>query len=250
MINNLRKNITIFTILFSLIIFPTSLNARPIVLELFTSQGCSSCPPADKLLGELAQQDDLIALSLHVDYWDSDGIWGWKDPHSSKENTDRQRGYNTKNFKTNRNYTPQMVVEGFSHEVGSKEEEINLLLLRAKRMSRNEWRNIPIEFNRQNNNKLEIIVGKNLNDGLKAKQNITLFSYDKIITTKVGNGENSGRTVTNHNVVKKIYNIGEWDGKEKSIIIDLNKIIKTDKIAVIIQDKGLRNISGANSLDL
>jgi len=250
MLNIFRKRIITLAAIFSVISFPASLNARPIVIELFTSQGCSSCPPADKFLGELAKNDGIIALSLHVDYWDDDGIWGWKDPHSSKDNTSRQRNYNTKNFKTNRNYTPQMVVEGFSEEIGSRKDEINLLLLRAKRMARNSWRDISIDFVKKDKDILEIIVGKELNDDLKAKQNIVLFSYDKVINTKVTNGENSGEDIKNHNVVKKIYNIGEWSGKEKSIIIDLKKIIKSDKIAVIVQDKNFRNINGANSLDL
>src|ERR1700732_1886176 len=89
--------------------------ARPIVVELFTSQGCSSCPPADALLGELAQRGDVLALGFHISYWD--GL-GWKDPLSSPGSTERQRAY-ARRFSDGRVDTPHMVVDGVSEMVGS-----------------------------------------------------------------------------------------------------------------------------------
>lgn len=231
----------------SAMLTPINLYARPIVVELFTSQNCPSCPPADTFLKELTKIDDVIPLSLHVDYWDSESKGGWKDPYSNSENTKRQRKYNTKNFKTNRNYTPQMVIDGIFEEIGTKENEINLLILRAKKIAKNPWRNIPIKFIKKDDKYLEILIGENLDDSLKAKQDITLFAYTKITSTNVKRGVNSGKIMDSYNVVSKIYNLGEWKGSEKSIIIDLDKIIKTDKIAVIIQEKNFRNISGAET---
>ena len=92
-----------------------SADPRPVVVELFTSQGCSSCPPADALLGELARREDVIALGFHISYWD--GL-AWKDPFSSQSSTDRQRAY-SRLFHLGQVYTPQMVVDGAREMVGS-----------------------------------------------------------------------------------------------------------------------------------
>ena len=101
---------------------------RPIVVELFTSQGCSSCPPADALLGELAKRTDVLALGFHVDYWD---YIGWKDPYASKLATKRQRQY-AETFKLSYVYTPQMVVNGVTESVGSDRAGIEAAVEKAK----------------------------------------------------------------------------------------------------------------------
>ena len=87
---------------------------RPVVLELFTSQGCSSCPPADALLGELAKRDEVVTLAFHVDYWD---YIGWKDPFGDPLHTARQRAY-AAHLGQRTIYTPQLVVDGAGHVVG------------------------------------------------------------------------------------------------------------------------------------
>src|SRR5215470_7773141 len=101
---------------------------RPAVVELFTSQGCSSCPPADQLLAELAQRSDIIALGFHIDYWD--GL-GWKDPLSTPEGTARQQTY-ARLLGSGQVYTPQLIVEGTREMVGSRREEV-LAALRGAR---------------------------------------------------------------------------------------------------------------------
>ncbi|MBT5374998.1 MAG: DUF1223 domain-containing protein, partial [Rhodospirillaceae bacterium] len=107
--------------------FPTaSVRAEspaPVVVELFTSQGCSSCPPADAFLNDLSRRDDVIALSLHVDYWD---YIGWEDPFATPESTNRQRRY-APVLAARSIYTPQMVIDGAAHEVGSKRKAITRL---------------------------------------------------------------------------------------------------------------------------
>src|SRR5437868_14761375 len=110
---------------------------RPIVVELFTSQGCSSCPPADALLGELARRDDVLPLAFHVDYWDR---LGWKDPFSSAAATARQRTY-ARQLDAANVYTPQMVVDGRIDVVGSYRDQV----LRAIDRARQDAATVPIE---------------------------------------------------------------------------------------------------------
>src|SRR5216684_6783440 len=99
---------------------PAGADPRPVVVELFTSQGCSSCPPADALLGELAKKGEVVALGFHISYWDS---LGWKDPLSSPSSTERQKAY-ARRLGDGRVYTPQMVVDGTSQMVGSDREAV------------------------------------------------------------------------------------------------------------------------------
>ena len=101
---------------------------QPVVVELYTSQGCSSCPPADAFLGELARQDDVIALSLHVDYWD---YMGWTDTFASPVTTARQRAYKQA-LNSRYVYTPQIVVDGRGHAVGSRRAEVRTLIAEAQ----------------------------------------------------------------------------------------------------------------------
>src|SRR5262245_58571636 len=97
---------------------------RPVVVELFTSEGCSSCPPADAFLNELVGQPSLIALSFHVDYWD---YLGWRDTLGLPESTKRQRDYALRR-KDNRVYTPQIIVNGRKHVVGSRQSEVQAII--------------------------------------------------------------------------------------------------------------------------
>ena len=106
---------------------PICADSRPVVVELFTSQGCSSCPPADRLLGELARRADVLALGFHISYWDN---LGWKDPLSSQASTDRQRAY-ARQF-GGRVYTPQIVVEGSREAVGSDRAAVFAALREAQ----------------------------------------------------------------------------------------------------------------------
>src|SRR5947207_9546964 len=115
---------------------PAQADERPVVAELFTSEGCSSCPPADALLAELAKRPDVLALSFHVDYWDR---LGWKDPFSSRAATDRQNRY-AKLLKLATVYTPQIVVDGRWEAVGSDRADVERALDRARR----DRREVPV----------------------------------------------------------------------------------------------------------
>ncbi|MEM1138800.1 MAG: DUF1223 domain-containing protein, partial [Pseudomonadota bacterium] len=100
----------------------------PVVVELYTSQGCSSCPPADRFAGDLAKRDDCLPLTLSVDYWD---YLGWKDTLASPDNTKRQTNYNHA-LMNGRLYTPQMVIQGYTHEVGSRRHKVAEKIRKAK----------------------------------------------------------------------------------------------------------------------
>src|SRR4051812_17852201 len=129
---------------------PAIAGERPVVVELFTSQGCSSCPPADALLGELTRRADVLPLAFHVDYWNR---LGWKDPYSSAESTARQRTY-ARQLGLRTIYTPQMVVDGGIDVVGSERADV----LKAIDAARASQRTVPIEVARDGDG-LRVRVG-------------------------------------------------------------------------------------------
>ena len=172
---------------------PTDSKKSMIVLELFTSQGCSSCPPADRLLGKYANDENVIALSFHVDYWDR---LGWKDPFSNTAFSQRQKDY-AKVFKSGSIYTPQLIINGEREMIGSDADKISKALeVTAKQAPIS---NINIDSVQVGNNKATInytIRGSEKNVNL----NIALVQTE--VTTSIKAGENSGLNLTNYNVVR------------------------------------------------
>jgi hypothetical protein len=173
-----------------------SAESRPVIVELFTSQGCSSCPPADALLGELAQRPDVIALGFHIDYWD--GL-GWKDPLSSPAATARQRAY-ARQFGRMQVYTPQLVVDGLEEAVGSDRAAVTAALRQAKPEA---VAPVSIAADRRS---VAIAAG----DG---NGKILLLRFAQKRTTHVGGGENASRTLNDVNGVEALTPLGTWDGK-------------------------------------
>jgi hypothetical protein len=171
--------------------------AQPVsVVELFTSQGCSSCPPADAFLGKLSMRPDVLALAYHVDYWD---YIGWKDPYAKSEFTQRQRDY-AHHFNLRYVYTPQMVVAGRYQDSGTQQK--NILNALEKDLSRPHP--ITLHFTPSGLS----IDGVTQDDAL----NIFLGSYHKEQTTQVRRGENRGRNLTNYNIVQSLQKLGIWSG--------------------------------------
>ncbi len=211
-------------------------NSRPLtVVELFTSQGCSSCPPADAHLGELTEEEDLLALSFHVDYWDN---LGWKDPYSSADNTRRQRTY--AHFMDLRYiYTPQMVIQGTLQATGSDRETIQDQIGDARKLPR-----IDVELTR-NDKALQITLGK-ISHPVKA--DVFMVVFDKEHTTKVKRGENRGETITNRNVVRTLKRIGSWRGNAANLSTTLDE--NGDACAVIVQSRDSGTILGAATMAL
>jgi hypothetical protein len=178
-------------------------DSRPIVVELFTSQGCSSCPPADKLLGELAPRSDVLALGFHISYWDS---LGWKDPLSSQASTDRQKAY-ARRFSGGRVYTPQMVVEGVNEMVGSDRAAVLAALREAQPAVF-----APVNFAAD---RRSVTVGAGSGSG-----EVLLVHFAQRRATQVGAGENAGRALEDINGVETLATLGAWNGAKAAFPIE------------------------------
>jgi hypothetical protein len=172
---------------------------RPVVVELFTSQGCSSCPPANAYLNELSKQRrDVLALAFHVTYWDR---LGWKDPFSLQAATQRQDVYGRR-FGDG-SYTPEIVVDGAAGMVGSARGDVGSAIENAKRNGRTA---AAVSVTRSGE-QVSIQVGAGSGSG-----RILLIGFDHEHTTPIGRGENSGHTLTEANVVRSIRSVGQWSG--------------------------------------
>jgi hypothetical protein len=173
------------------------------VVELFTSQGCSSCPPADAFLGELAKRDDVIALSLHVDYWD---YIGWKDSFASKDMTSRQRSY-ARAMGATGVYTPQAVVGGAAHAVGSDRAAVNALLAKARRNA-----TLALAVERDGQDMVLILPAAS-----PVTATVWLVEFDARHEVPIARGENAGKKLAYHNVVRRLTKISAWDGGAQSL---------------------------------
>jgi len=172
---------------------------RPVVVELFTSQGCNSCPPANAFLNELSKQRrDVIALAFHVTYWDR---LGWKDPFSLEAATQRQAIYGRR-FGDG-SYTPEIVVDGATSMVGSHRGEVGSAIENAK-LSSQTAAAVSV---RRSGDQVSIEVGAGNGNG-----RILLVGFDHEHITAIPRGENSGRTLTEANVVRSIRSVGQWSG--------------------------------------
>ncbi len=175
--------------------------AESVLVELFTSQGCSSCPPADEILGQLAKRDDVIALSLHVDYWD---YLGWKDQFADPAFSNRQKAY-AATAKSTMIYTPQMVVGGVDSVVGTRTMELMDHL--AKHQARK--RAVQLALSKSSG---QLAVRGEAIAKTPSEMVVQLVRYSPIETVAIKRGENAGRRMTYHNVVTSWTVIGTWDG--------------------------------------
>ena len=177
---------------------------KPLTLvELYTSQGCSSCPPAERFSVELNKRDDLVVLTMHVNYWD---YIGWEDPFASDETTDRQRAYGRK-LARGMVYTPQMVIDGVHDEVGSDRRGVNRAIDEAREADRLR---LDIEVRPDGGDGLMVSLPGAPYDGAAV---VWLARFDAEQVTDVKRGENTGRTVRTINVVRDLRQIGAWSGQ-------------------------------------
>ncbi len=208
------------------------------VIELFTSQGCSSCPAADKLLGELAKDPTLVTLSLPVDYWD---YLGWKDTLALHGHTNRQRAYSS--ARGDRNvYTPQAVINGVVHVLGSDKAAIEKAITQTRQSAKPQSMplSVPVSL-KVADEKLTVTVAAG-SDGNANSAEVWLCPITDSAPVEVGRGENSGRTLTYHNVVRRWVKLGDWNGKAATFSIPLSDLPgksttlgDIDRVAVVLQ---------------
>lgn len=173
-----------------------------VVVELYTSQGCDACPPADEVLAQLTGRDDVIALSLHVDYWD---YLGWRDTFAQRQFSRRQYAYRDA-WRKNVVYTPQMVVQGRDDVMGSRSDALAAAIAAAQQVEPP----IKVTIERQGGMlKCRIEPGPERVVGI-----VWIAKYTLSATVEISRGENAGRTITYMNVVNSLNRIGSWAGIE------------------------------------
>ena len=230
-----RLSLALAAVCVSLVVTSPLAAAEPkAVVELFTSQGCSSCPPADKLLGSLAHDPSVIALSLPVDYWD---YLGWKDTLALHGHANRQRAYSVARG-DRAVYTPQAVVNGVVHALGSDKIAIEKAI--ADSRSCGKPLSVPVSMKIQGG-KVVVEVPAGAVDGAGAE--VWLCPVTGKIQVAVGRGENSGKALTYYNVVRRWVKLGTWSGKAESFSIALNQLPNAnlplediDRLVVLLQD--------------
>jgi len=212
------------------IIRPAHAEPRAVV-ELFTSQGCSSCPPADQIIGELAKDPSVIALSLPIDYWD---YLGWKDTLADSRFSERQKAYS--HMRGEREvYTPQVVVNGSTHVIGSDRAGIESAIDDTKKAD--GVMSVPVSMT---------LAGKQINISVAASSKgpatghgeVWICSISKAVPITIGRGENRGREITYHNVVRNLLKVGDWNGSSSSWTVPLENVSRegVDAAVVYVQD--------------
>lgn len=179
--------------------------AAPVLVELYTSQGCNSCPPADAALGRLAARTDLVPLSFHVDYWD---YLGWRDTFAKRQHTERQQSYRV-SLGQRMVYTPQIVVQGLGGAVGSNAAQVEDLidLAHAKPAS------AGIELAAEGGSVAARLMPKPGQGAGAGPAILWVAVYDRVRKVAIARGENRGRELIYHNVVRELRPMAEWDGQ-------------------------------------
>lgn len=198
---------------------------RPVLLELFTSQGCSSCPPADALLRELAARPEVLALGFHVDYWD---YLGWADPFASPQFTARQHRYAQQ--QSWQVYTPQLVIDGQQALVGSRRAAAEDGIGAARQSQRTAAASIV-----RDGAAVRFDVGKV--DDETAAGEVWLISFDAERSTAIARGENAGRRIVYPNVVRSIRKLGDWKNAALSLRERLQPNEQGERLALVVQDR-------------
>ncbi|NKB49477.1 MAG: DUF1223 domain-containing protein [Alphaproteobacteria bacterium] len=205
--------------------------AQPTVVELFTSQSCYSCPPAEKILGELAQRDDIIALEHHVDYWDQ-LVYGsagrWKDIFSSPESTDRQRRYNNSVPGRGYSYTPQMFFDGKTETVGNRKRAVRKEIKKAQGAI---GERLSIAVAPLAEGGLTITVDGKIAD----KAGIWLLHYKDKAAVQPTGGENKDKNLVNHNIVHEVRRVGDWTGTQATVDVADYKYEEGFSCVILVQ---------------
>ena len=212
------------------VIRPAHADPRAVV-ELFTSQGCSSCPPADKILGELSKDPSVIALSMPIDYWD---YLGWKDTLADSRFSARQKAYS--HMRGDRDvYTPQVIVNGSAHVIGSDRDSIEGAIKDTTKAD--GVMSVPVTMT-QVGKQLNVSVAASGKGPAAAHGEVWICSISKQVPIAIRRGENSGREITYHNVVRNLLKLGDWNGGPGSWTVPLENVVHEgiDAAVVYLQD--------------
>ncbi len=205
---------------------PARAAAGQVVLELFTSQGCSSCPPADALLGTLAQRPGVIALAWHVDYWNH---LGWLDAFASRDATARQQAYARQ--LGSEVFTPALVIDGADVVVGSNRGAVERAIQSAQPLR------VPVTFDHTGNG-TAVTIGRSPTP-LRALS----ILYDPEHTTEIGSGENGGARLHEYRIVRRIDTLGDWDGASRQFVLPPAGVGQGQ--VVLVQSADLRVVGAA-----
>ena len=224
---------------------PACAEPRPVVVELFTSQGCSSCPPADTLLAELSKKPGLVTLSYSVDYWN---YLGWHDTLSSSANSDRQREY-ARMRGDGRVYTPQIVVDGVTHANGSDEKAIEEAMQAAA--TRLNDVKVPVSMHAEGDT-LVIGIGAAPDRSDQRAATVWLALAKEKETVSITRGENRGRNLTYHHPVRDLTPVGMWQGEAMTLRLPLKdlKAMGGDCLVALLQVENAGAILGAAEYEL
>ncbi|QYX58525.1 DUF1223 domain-containing protein [Roseovarius sp. SCSIO 43702] len=208
---------------------------QPVLVELFTSQGCSSCPPADAFLHDLAAREDVIALALHVDIWD---YIGWKDRFASPRYSARQRGY-ADAWNQRMVYTPQMVIDGAAGVVGNKPRDVEAMIARERAKADR----VDLRLSRDAG--VLTIEATPLTE-TEGDLDIMVARFDPERTIEITRGENAGHRFSYANVVTDLRDVGDWSADAP---IRMNLPLEGDEpVAVFVQQKGMGRVEAAAAL--
>jgi hypothetical protein len=201
------------------------------VIELYTSEGCNSCPPADRVLYELNQEHgDLLALSFHVDYWN---YLGWEDPFSSAANTERQREYAGR-MRERYVYTPQVVING--DQVVRATDKSRIVTTSNETTPLREWAELALlSDNRTSPASGKLKLGMLNTPPAGQSYQLWLIGFDREQARDVRSGENAGRRLVHANVVREMIDLGQWDGMQRELDFALNQPCDGG-VAVLVQE--------------
>ncbi|WGV17107.1 DUF1223 domain-containing protein [Fuscovulum ytuae] len=198
---------------------------QPVLVELYTSQGCASCPPADEFLAELAAHEEVIPLALHVDYWD---YIGWEDSFAQAAFTERQKSY-ARAIKSRMIYTPQMIVGGIDRVEGNTPDAVVRLIGKHLAVTRT----VHLTLERRGD---QVVIRAVAEPPLSGGAEVQLVRYVPEAVVEIARGENAGKTVTYHNIVTEWTKLADWPGVAP---LELTaQAPGTEPVVVIVQEPG------------
>jgi len=210
-----------------------------VLVELFTSQGCSDCPPADKLAGELMSRAGVHVVSLNVDYWD---YLGWHDTLGKTQYSQRQNEY-AKVRGDNQVYTPQMVINGAAHAVGSSHSAVDAAIAAAQAAARN----VPVSISVAGGS-----IDVHVSEATGESGTLWLYGVAPLVNVAVGRGENAGKNIDYHNVARNLISAGPWDGSAKRFSVERATVLAADcrSCIAVLQQGHVGKVLGISSFTI